>query len=75
VRPIDRLAAPATSTAPPKNRTCVDQVLSIEDYSELKSTLTDLVEWRERPVAAATPKTYSLSATFVPGVSPPGTTR
>lgn len=53
-----------------KNGTSVDQVLSIEDYGDLASTLTDLVEWRERPAAAALSKTYSLSATLVPGVSP-----
>jgi hypothetical protein len=31
----------------------IDQVLSIEDYGNLQSTLTDLVEWRERAPATA----------------------
>src|SRR5688572_6831139 len=58
-----------------KDGTSVDQVLSIEDYGDLTSTLTDLVEWRERAVEAALPKTYSLSATLVPGVDPLRTAR
>jgi hypothetical protein len=58
-----------------KNGTSVEQVLSIEDYADLSSTLTDLVEWRERPIETTLSKTYSLSATLVPGITPLGRTR
>jgi hypothetical protein len=58
-----------------KNGMTVDQVLSIEDYDHLTSTLTDLVQWRERDTGSELSKTYSLGATLVPGVNPLGTTR
>lgn len=58
-----------------KNSISVDQVLSIEDYGDLTSTLTDLVEWRERAPESELSKTYSLSATLVPRANPLGTTR
>ena len=58
-----------------KDGTSVDQVLSIEDYGNLTSTLTDLVEWRERVIESGQSKSYSLSATLVPGVNPLGATR
>ena len=58
-----------------KDGMSVDQVLSIEDYGDLTSTLTDLVEWRERAVETASSRTCSLSATLVPGLDPLKTAR
>lgn len=54
------------------NGASVKQVLSIEDYDKLTSTLTDLVQWRERNMEAGLSKTYSLSATCVPELNPSG---